>query len=160
MHLLLTVFAAVGATTIWYCTSSRAQLHLGLLCWLFWGASLMWLVDAVAEYIELGAAYFNPAPQTMLNDAFLGLSIIALALVVWLMRLLIADPRGVIRAKIVGKTQTGGKMMMAAPQATAASAGEPGAEPANPTVGVAPTGPAGQTIVTHLGQVKLFDNRA
>ena len=33
----------------------------------------------------------------MLNDAFLGLSVIAVALVVWLIRLLITDLKGVVR---------------------------------------------------------------
>jgi hypothetical protein len=36
----------------------------------------------------------------MVNDTFLGLSVIALALVIWLVRLLIADPKGVIRATL------------------------------------------------------------
>ena len=30
----------------------------------------MWFVDAVFEYSELKAAYFTPAPEDMLNDAF------------------------------------------------------------------------------------------
>ena len=64
---------------------------------MFWGASLMWLIDAIFEYAELKAEYFTPAPEDMLNDAFLGLSVIALALVVWIISLLIKDPKGVIR---------------------------------------------------------------
>lgn len=48
----------------------------------------MWLVDAIAEYAELGAEYFTPAAADMLNDAFLGVSVVALALVIWLARLL------------------------------------------------------------------------
>ena len=103
MTLLLTVFAAVAATALWYRTEPYSQMRFGLLCWLFWGASLMWLIDAVAEYLELGADYFAPAAADMLNDTFLGLSVIALALVIWLVRLLIADPRGVIRAKVTGE---------------------------------------------------------
>ena len=67
---------------------------------MFWGASIMWLVDAIFEYAELKEAYFTPAPADMLNDAFLGLSVIALALVIWLVRLLIADPKGSVRAAL------------------------------------------------------------
>ncbi|MCI5826420.1 MAG: hypothetical protein MR006_07125 [Arcanobacterium sp.] len=100
MHLLLTVFAAVIATTVWYRTAPQSKMQLGLLCWLFWGASIMWFVDALAEYVELRAEYFTPAPADMLNDTFLGLSVIALALVIWLVRLLISDPRGVIKARL------------------------------------------------------------
>jgi hypothetical protein len=64
---------------------------------MFWGASLMWLVDAVYEYAELRADYFAPAPADMLNDLFLGLSVIALALVIWLAVLLVQDPKGVVK---------------------------------------------------------------
>ena len=102
MTLLLTVFAAVISTVKWY-TRKDDTMQLGILCFLFWGASLMWFVDAVFEYAELGAEYFTPAPADMLNDAFLGLSVIALALVIWLVRLLIKDPRGVIRTALLQK---------------------------------------------------------
>ena len=102
MTLLLTVFAAVITTAIWYKKSDEKML-LGPLCWMFWGASLMWLVDAIFEYAELKAAYFTPAPEDMLNDAFLGLSVIALALVIWVVILLIKDPRGAVRAKLKKK---------------------------------------------------------
>ncbi len=99
MTLLITLFAAVITTAMWYVKNDRTLL-LGILCWMFWGASIMWLVDAVFEYIELRAEYFTPAPADMLNDAFLGLSVIALALVIWVVILLIKDPRGVIRTRL------------------------------------------------------------
>ena len=49
------------------------------------------------EYIELKAEYFTPDPADMLNDAFLGLSVVALALVVWIVVLLVKDPDGRVR---------------------------------------------------------------
>ena len=61
----------------------------------------MWLVDAIFEYAELKADYFAPAAEDMLNDAFLGLAVVALGLVIWLVRLLILDPRGVLKARIM-----------------------------------------------------------
>ncbi|MBR5430524.1 MAG: hypothetical protein IK116_08390 [Firmicutes bacterium] len=97
MTLLITVLAAVAATVVWY-TRKDDTLKLGLLCFLYWGASLMWLVDAVFEYAELRADYFAPAAADMLNDAFLGLSVVALGLVIWVAALLIRDPRGRIAA--------------------------------------------------------------
>ena len=103
MTLLVTVFAAVVSTAIWYKNAPESKMQLGLLCWLFWGASLMWLVDAVFEYAEQKADYFTPAPADMLNDLFLGLSVVALGLVIWIAVLLIKDPRGVIRAKLYKK---------------------------------------------------------
>ena len=97
MTLLITVFAAVIATVVWYASKRSSELKVGVLCWMFWGASLMWLVDAIFEYAELKAEYFTPDPLDMLNDAFLGLSVVALALVIWVVILLIKDPSGRIK---------------------------------------------------------------
>ena len=68
---------------------------------MFVGASLMWFVDAVVEYIELGAEYFTPAPADMLNDTFLGLSVVAFGLIIWLVILLVKDPLKVVRKTIM-----------------------------------------------------------
>ncbi len=104
MTLLTVVFAAVISTVIWYSSKTAREMKVGSLCWMFWGASLMWLGDAIFEYIELQDAYFTPAPLDMLNDLFLGLSAVALALVVWLIILLVKDPKGVIRAQLFKKS--------------------------------------------------------
>jgi hypothetical protein len=103
MTLLTTVFAAVACTVIWYKSASARELKVGALCWMFWGAALMWLGDAIFEYAELGAEYFAPAAGDLLNDLFLGLSVIALALVIWLVILLVKDPKGVVRAQLFKK---------------------------------------------------------
>ncbi|MBQ7545580.1 MAG: hypothetical protein IJT41_01260 [Clostridia bacterium] len=100
MTLLITVFAAAICTAIWYRSAQCREMKIGALCWMFWGASLMWLVDAVFEYAELGAEYFAPAAEDMLNDAFLGLSVVALGLVAWLVILLVKDPKGVVKEKL------------------------------------------------------------
>lgn len=103
MTLLTTVFAAVICTLIWYKSESARELKVGTLCWMFWGASLMWLGDAIFEYAEMGAEYFAPAAADMLNDLFLGLSVIAFALVIWMVILLIKDPKGVVKAQLFKK---------------------------------------------------------
>lgn len=103
MTLLTTVFAAVICTVIWYRNAPKSEMMLGTLCLMYWGASLMWLVDAVFEYAELGAEYFAPAPAEMLNDLYLGLSVVALGLVIWLAILLIKDPKGVVKAALLKK---------------------------------------------------------
>lgn len=102
MTLLITVFAAIITTVRWY-NRKDDTMQLGMLCFMFWGASLMWLGDAIFAFIELKAAYFIPAPADMLNDAFLGLSVIALALIIWLVRLLITDPKGSVKAALKKK---------------------------------------------------------
>jgi hypothetical protein len=68
---------------------------------MLWGAALMWLGDAIFEYRELGAEYFAPALEDMINDSFLGLSVVALALVVWLAIVLVKDSRGRVRAAVL-----------------------------------------------------------
>ncbi len=100
MTLLITVFAAIISTVVWY-TRDNDDLKLGILLFLYWGASLMWLVDAIFEYAELKSNYFTPAIEDLVNDAFLGLAVVALGLVIWLVRLLILDPKGVIRARLM-----------------------------------------------------------
>lgn len=99
MTLLLTVFAAIITTVKWY-NRENDNMKLHVLMYMFWGASLMWFVDAIVEYIELGAEYFNPALEDMINDSFLGLSVIAFALIIWVVYLLVKDPKGVVRKSI------------------------------------------------------------
>ena len=70
---------------------------------MYWGASLMWLIDAVAEYIEAGAEFFEQAPADMLNDTYLGLSVVALGIVIWLIVLLVKDPEGKVKAMLASK---------------------------------------------------------
>ena len=102
MTLLITVFAAVIATVCWY-NRKDDTMCLGTLCFLYWGASIMWLVDAIFEYVELESAYFTPAPEDLLNDTFLGLSVVALGLVILVIRLLIADKKGSVKAALMKK---------------------------------------------------------
>ena len=100
MTLLITCFAAIVATVIWYTNEKARQLKIGTLCLMYWGASLMWFVDAVAEYLELRAEFFTPAAEDMLNDSYLGLSVVALGLVIWLAIVLVKDPKGVVKASL------------------------------------------------------------
>lgn len=103
MTLLTTVFAAIICTVIWYKGAPKSEMKVGALCWMYWGASLMWLVDAIFEYAELGAEYFAPAPMDMLNDFYLGLSVVAFGLIIWLVILLVKDPKGVVKAALFKK---------------------------------------------------------
>ena len=100
MTLLITVFAAIIVTVKWYTRKDDTML-LGMLVFMFWGASLMWLGDAIFRYIEEGADFFAPAAADMLNDAYLGFSVVALALVIWIVRLLVKDPKGVVKSSLV-----------------------------------------------------------
>ena len=101
MTLLITAFAAIIATIAWY--NVKADRKLGTLALMYWGASLMWLVDAVVEYIELGAEFFEQAPADMLNDSYLGLCVVALGIVIWLIVLFVKDPEGKVKAMLASK---------------------------------------------------------
>ena len=106
MTLLIAVFAAITSTIIWYVGAPKSRkLYVGVLTLMYWGASIMWLADAIMEYKELGAKYFTPAAKDMLNDSFLGLSVVALGLIIWLIILLIKDPKGVIRKVVKEETE-------------------------------------------------------
>jgi hypothetical protein len=99
MTLLITVIAAVVSTAIWY-NRKNNDMQLHVLMFMFWGASIMWLVDAIFEYAELRAEYFTPALEDMINDTFLGFSVVALALVIWIVFVLVKDPKGVVRKSL------------------------------------------------------------
>lgn len=103
MTLLITMTAAVISTVIWYLSKAARDLKCGLLCYMFWGASLMWLVDAAVEYFEIRDKYFQPSAQEMLNDAFLGISAVVLALTIWVIYVLIKDPKKTIQNELLGK---------------------------------------------------------
>jgi hypothetical protein len=103
MTLLTTVFAALISSIIWYKKEEARKLKIGTLSLMYWGASLMWLIDAIFEYAELGAEAFVPAPLDMLNDLYLGLSVVALGLIIWLVILLVRDPKGVVKAALFKK---------------------------------------------------------
>lgn len=97
MTLLLTVFAAITATLVWYTNEKARANKIGVLCYMYWGASVMWFVDAIFEYIELRADFFLPETADMINDAFLGASVIALGMLIWVAILLIKDPSGLLK---------------------------------------------------------------
>ena len=103
MCLILTAIAAVISTAVWYASEKMREMKISVLCWLFWGAAIMWLVDLVFEYAEEGAKVFEPAFADVLNDSLLGLAVITLALVIWVAVLLISDPKGVVRSVLLKK---------------------------------------------------------
>ena len=103
MCLILTTFAAVVCTAIWYASATLRDMKISVLCWLFWGAAIMWLVDLVFEYAEEGAKVFEPAFADVLNDTLLGLAVITIALVIWTAVFLICDPKGIVRSALLKK---------------------------------------------------------
>ena len=101
MTLLITAFAAVISTVAWY--NVKADRKLGTLALMYWGAAIMWLVDSVVEDLEAGAEFFTPAAADMINDSYLGLSVVALGLIIWVVVLMVKDPDGKVRAALARK---------------------------------------------------------
>ena len=101
MTLLICTLAACVSTIVWYVGAPKSREYLvGILSLMYWGASIMWLGDAIMEYMEIKEKYFTPAVSDMINDSFLGLSVVALGLIIWIIALLVKDPKGVIRGMI------------------------------------------------------------
>ena len=62
--------------------------------------SLLFSLQSVLPLFLLILLGYFLRRKDMINDSFLGLSVIALALVIWVVALLIKDPRGVIKARL------------------------------------------------------------
>lgn len=103
MTLLITIFASIITTILWYINLPNDTMKFGTLTLIYWGASLMWLVDAITEYIELQAEFFTPSFNDMINDAFLGISVVTLGLIIWLVVLIVKDPQNKIKSILLKK---------------------------------------------------------
>jgi len=94
MWLIITAFAAIVTTVVWYVRAAQNDAYrLGLLSLAFWGATIMWLVDHVMAYLSTGGEFFELGQDATM----LGVSVVLVALVIWLAILLVSDPRGVLR---------------------------------------------------------------
>ena len=98
MWLIMTTLAAIITTAIWYIEAPEDQYKLGFLSLFFWGATLMWFVDHVMAYLMKGGEFI----EINLDATLLGLSVITLALLVWVIVLLVSDPKGVLKRVLKG----------------------------------------------------------
>lgn len=89
MWLLITALAAIVASVLWYVNAPADKYKFGFLSLIYWGATLMWLVDLVMAYVQQGKPFFEISPSA----AALGLSVLLLGLFIWLVRLLVSVPR-------------------------------------------------------------------
>lgn len=88
MCLIITAFAAVITTIIWYFKAHDKKFGLGILTLMYWGASLMWIVDGFFCVAE-GEPFFDLS----VNDAMLGIVIVLCGLAAWVVMLLCRDPK-------------------------------------------------------------------
>ncbi len=102
MWLIILAFAAAIATALWYTQAENDKYLLKYLSLIFWGTTIMVLVDHVVPFImEGGGEFFDVSIEaTVLSGIML---IVGLA--VWEGALLLKDPKGIIfkRKSIKGR---------------------------------------------------------
>ncbi|MDP2918645.1 MAG: hypothetical protein Q8O43_00260 [Dehalococcoidia bacterium] len=98
MWLIMTGLAAIITTVIWYVKAPEDKYKLSLLSLIFWGATLMWFVDHLMAYLIEGGEFF----EINLDATLLGLSVIIFGLFVWVVVLLVSDPKGVLKRVLKG----------------------------------------------------------
>jgi peptidoglycan biosynthesis protein MviN/MurJ (putative lipid II flippase) len=98
MFFIITALAAIVATIIWYVNAPEDKYKLSLLSFIFWGATLMWLVDHVMAYLAEGGEFF----EISLDATVLGVNVVLLGLLVWIIVLLVNDPKGVFDKLLKG----------------------------------------------------------
>jgi hypothetical protein len=94
MWLLITALAAVVASVLWYVRAPNDKYKLGFLSLMYWGATIMWLVDHVMAYAQEGGRFL----EADADATALGLSVVLVGLFVWLAVLLVSDPKRVLKA--------------------------------------------------------------
>ncbi len=100
MCLILTTFAAIISTIVWYAKAPDFTYRIGTLALMYWGAALMWLGDAIFS-VAGGEGFFDLS----LDDTLLGIVIVMIGLIGWLVLLLANDPKGVF-AKFAPSAKT------------------------------------------------------
>lgn len=91
MFLIITAFAAMVTTIIWYINAPEDRYKLSTLSFIYWGATLMWLVDHVIAYLTEGGDFF----EITLDATLLGITVVLVGLLAWIIILFVKDPKGV-----------------------------------------------------------------
>ena len=92
MWLIIFAFAATIATAIWYTQAENDKYLLKYLSLIFWGTTIMVLVDHVVPFMMEGGEFFEVSTEaTVLSGLML-----VVGLAVWEGALLLKDPKGVI----------------------------------------------------------------
>ena len=93
MFLIITALAAIISTIIWHVNAPEDKYRLSSLCFIYWGATLMWFVDHVIAYITEGREFV----EITLNAALLGASVVLLGLLMWAAMLILRDYKRIFR---------------------------------------------------------------
>lgn len=93
MYFIITALAAIVTTIIWYVNAPLDKYKLSKLCFIYWGATLMWFIDLVMNYLNEGGEFF----EITLDATLLGIAVVLCGLLAWVILLLVKDPKGVFK---------------------------------------------------------------
>lgn len=99
MFFIITALAAMVTTIIWYVNAPSDKYNLSTLCFIYWGATLMWFIDHVMAYLAEGGEFF----EVNLDATLLGITVVLFGLLVWVIMLLVKDPKGVFNKILQSK---------------------------------------------------------
>lgn len=103
MTLIITFLAAAIVTVLWYAKAPNSEMRLGTLALMYWGAALMWCVDGINGIIS-GEGFIEIVDTAaMLDDAVLGIVVVAVGLAAWAIYLVIRDPKHVLRKSLASR---------------------------------------------------------
>ncbi|WMI79983.1 hypothetical protein [Anaerotignum sp. MB30-C6] len=77
MYFIITALAAIVTTV--FCYNMQDKHRLSILCFIYWGATLMWLVDHVLAFFIEGGELF----EMTLDAALLGCLVVLSGFFVW-----------------------------------------------------------------------------
>lgn len=83
MTLLIIWCAAIISTVVKLKWDKQNQQHVSTLALIYWGASLMWVIDAMYQYIELRDKYWSDLVKNSISDLYLGILMIAIGVIMW-----------------------------------------------------------------------------
>jgi hypothetical protein len=92
MYFILTAFAAIVTTILWYRISDD-KVPLSTLCFIYWGAALMWFVDHVIAFMTEGGAFF----EITLDATLLGIIVVLCGFFSWLLFTFVKVTRGTLK---------------------------------------------------------------
>lgn len=93
MWLIILAFAATIATAIWYTQAENDKYLLKYLSLIFWGTTIMVLVDHVVPFLmEGGGEFFEVSTEATILSGIM----VVVGIAVWEGALLLKDPKRVL----------------------------------------------------------------
>jgi len=94
MWFIVMLFMAIFSTLAWYISDKSQEYKLSLLSLISWGTVIMVFADHLMGYIEDGEFL-----EISADALILGFVLAAVALLIWLVSLIVSDPKGKWRTK-------------------------------------------------------------